>query len=280
MFMKGVHARALPMTQPSFVESDGWFRQAIAEDTGLTFQQADDAGIGYPRAWAWMAYGMALTAQEPWQVGGTIARAVELANRAVLLDINDYDTHWVAAFVHLVNGNSEQARVHRKEALYLVGEDRNLHLLNEMADVLVWQGKPQRAFELLEKTRRTTDWNRWSMAWSLYFLARDVPSLYESALFEAELTFWKPGDPHYEIDIQLLIAAITMRQADWLDANNQPIWADQKRQKSQAALTLFMEQKPGWTLLDEMIRMPFAATTAGQSLRNHWSDTMIKLGFT
>ena len=279
LFMKGVQARSFPMTQSTWEDSDDWFRQAIAEDTAMSFDDARDAGVGFPRAWAWMAYGLALTAHEDWQPDSSLPEAVALADLAVQLDENDYDTHWVAAFVQLTNGNSTQAEFHRDEALYLVGEDRNLHLLNEMADVLVWLGKPDDAYMMLKKTRRTTDWNRWSMAWSQYFRARDEPSRYEEALIEAENTFWKPGNEHYEMDMQLLIAAIAIQQADFLDSINLPVEAQLKRDRAIAARDLFLTHKPNWTLVDEMVRMPFAETQEAQDTKNHWTGGLVKLGF-
>src|SRR4051794_18446587 len=99
LFKKGIEARKLPITQASWEESDSWFRQAIAEDTQKSFEDAYDARTGYPRAWAWIAYGIALTWLEGWQADSMLDLALDYVTIALEGDNNDYDNHWVAAFV-------------------------------------------------------------------------------------------------------------------------------------------------------------------------------------
>src|SRR5262245_48114641 len=135
-FKAGVRARALPLTEQRWQESHQAFQEAIALDTGLPFAQARTQKVGYPRAWSWMAYGVVLSTFENFAGAGTFAEAQEYADYSVQLDPYDYDNHWVAAFVNLVNDNSAQAGVHMNEALYLNEEDLNMSLLNEMADIL------------------------------------------------------------------------------------------------------------------------------------------------
>jgi hypothetical protein len=280
LFRKGVHVRSNPITMELWAESEDWFRQAIEEDTGTNLESALAARVGYPRAWSWIAYGRALTWLEGWQddKAGFLDSAVTFAELGVELDAFDYDTHWVAAFVHLAAGDANRAEGHRVEALDLVEEDHNPYLFNEMADILVWLGRAEEAHQMLEKTRRITDWNRWSTAWSLYFKAQEDPLLYESALAEAEGTFWQPGDERYEDDIQLLIAVIAIQQAEVFDAVNDPVNAELKRQRAETAYDKFKSTTENWTIAKELHRMPFGPSPKAQAARDHWIQGLTRLG--
>ena len=224
-----------------------------------------------------MAYGVALSYFEAWQGAAAIGDAVKYADLSVALDKFDYENHWVAAFVHLLNGDAKKAAEHMDEALYLNEEDLNMGLLNEMADVLVWLGRPDDAIKLLKRGRRTTDWNRWSMAWSYYFKANDDPIFYDLALEEIHSTFWRPGQEEYEYDIQLLAAAIYIQKASLLPVDSES--AKEMQRRSKEAMDAFRKERPKWTLADEMRRMPFAKSPDGNSARAHWEDGLKKLGF-
>jgi tetratricopeptide (TPR) repeat protein len=279
LFRLGVRARALPLTLERWQASHAWFQQAIEKDTGLTFADARQAGVGFPRAWAWMAYGITMSYFEGWQPSTALDEALEYATRAVALDPYDYQNHWGAAFVHLVAGNVDQADSHKEEALYLAEEDLNMNLLNEMADVLVFLGSTDAAIALLQRARRVSDWNRWSLAWSYYFKARENPEYYDLALVELENTFWKPGAEQYEIDMQLLVAAVCWRKASLHEANHEPERAQEQRAKSAAALQQFLQARPNWTIANEHRRMPFATASASAlAARDHWFDALRELG--
>lgn len=274
-FKVGVRARALPLTEERWLESHQAFQDAIAIDTGLTFDQARAQKTGYPRAWSWMAYGVVLSFFEKFPGAGTVAEAIEFADNSVQLDEYDYDNHWVAAFVHLVNGSAEQAEEHMNKALYLNEEDLNMNLLNEMADVLTYLGRTDDAIKLLERARRTTDWNHYSMAWCLYFKGKNDPIFYDRALEETRQTYWQPGEVEYEFDIQLLVAAIHIQKAYYYQGINQPVYENEQREKAQKALALIQSKRMNWTLEDELRRLPFAAS--GQENRDHWVDALNKL---
>jgi tetratricopeptide (TPR) repeat protein len=280
LFREGVRVRVKPIDMERWAESEGFFRQAIEADTGTDVESAFAARMGFPRAWSWIAYGRALTWLEGWQDGKTefLDSAVAFAGLGVERDPFDYDTHWVAAFVYLAAGDADRAETHRLEALDLVEEDHNPHLFNEMADILVWLGRADEAHQMLQTTRRITDWNRWSMAWSLYFKAQADPAFYEPALAEAESTFWQPGDERYEDDIQLLIAVITTQQAEMFDAINDPANAAQKRQRAETAYDTFKATTEDWTITKELHRMPFGPSAEAQAARDHWIDGLTKLG--
>ena len=147
-FRDGVRARALPLTEDRWEESDKCFREAIELDTELSFDQALAQEKGYPRAWSWMGYGVALSYFEGWRDKAVIDDAIKYADLSVKLDEFDYENHWVAAFVHLLDGDTTKVEEHMKEALELNEEDLNMGLLNEMADVLVWLGRPDDAIKL------------------------------------------------------------------------------------------------------------------------------------
>jgi hypothetical protein len=276
-FKVGVRARALPLTETRWQQSDQAFRRAIEIDTGLTFDQALEQRKGYPRAWSWMAYGRVLSYFENYPNAGTIAEGIQYADLSVELDPYDYDNHWVAAFVHLANGSAQQAEMHMNEALYLNEEDLNMNLLNEMADILTYLGRTDDAIKLLERARRTTDWNHYSMAWCLFFKGMDDPIFYDRALEETRKTYWQPGEEEYEHDIQLLVAAIHIQKAANFRSLNQPEYEQEQNDKAQKALALFQNRRSAWTRADELKRLPFAG--GGQRNRDHWDDALTKLGW-
>ncbi len=278
IFREGVRARSNPFTQERWQASHDFFKKAIEKDTGLSFAEARAKRVGYPRAWSWMAYGLALSYFEGWQSASPLKDVEEFSDLALALDEFDYHNHWVAAFVHLLTGNTKRVEEHMNESLDLNEEDSNMNVLNEMADVLVWLGRPDEAVKLLDRGRRTTDWNRWSMAWSFYFMAKDNPAYYDRALKEISRTFWKPGQEQYERDIQLLVAAIYAQKAALLEQEGRSSEAAVALKYSQAAKSVFDAERSGWTIADEMRRMPFANTEAGKASRDHWQDGLSRIG--
>jgi len=277
IFREGVRARALPLTRARWQQSDQFFRDAIAKDTGLTFEDALAKRCGFPRAWSWMAYGVALSFFEGWQGPKAIDDAIAYVDLSIELDEFDYENHWVAAFVHLLAGNIGKVDHHMQEALYLNEEDLNMSLLNEMADILVWLGRTDEAIKLLERARRTPDWNRWSMAWCYYFKGKQNPAFYDKALDELSRCFWKPGQEEYEHDMQLLVAAINAQKESLAHANNDPQKAAEYRKNVDDGMKNFSNGKQAWSILDEMRRMPFADTPEGRAQRDHWRDGLQKI---
>jgi tetratricopeptide (TPR) repeat protein len=280
LFKAGVRARALPLTRERWEQSHKYFQEAIAVDTGDSFENAKTGRKGYARAWSWMAYGVALSYHEGWQGESAKAEAIDYAKISVEVDKFDYDNHWVAAFVHLLNGDTAKVEEHMNEALYLNEEDLNMSLLNEMADVLVYLGRTDDAIKLLDRARRITDWNHWSMAWSLYFKGKQDPIFYDRALEETRRTFWQPGEPEYEYDIQLLVGAIRVQKEAHFQSIGQSAQAAEERRKAQHAFDRFrsVDARKDWKLADELRRMPFAKTDAAKANLDHWVDGLKKLG--
>lgn len=274
-FKQGVQIRKLPLTQQRFEESTKWFKKAIKTDTGLTFNQAKDQDKGYARAWSWMAYGFAMACFEGWEGQAGLDKAVEYAQRSVNIDQFDYQNHWVASIARLINGEPTVARGHLDKALELCEEDLNMGLRNEMADIYVWLGEPDMAIDLIKQTRRISDWNHWSLAWAYYFKAMNNPDFYDKALEELDKTYWQPGQEPYELDIQLLAAAIHAQQAALHTANGETDQANAKTIMANAALELFKMEKQNWTITNEQKRMPFAPEA--QALSDHWVDGLTKL---
>ena len=83
LFKAGVRARALPLTQERWEQSHKSFQEAIAVDTGGSFENAKKERKGYARAWSWMAYGVALSYHEGWQGETAKAEAIDYAKISV-----------------------------------------------------------------------------------------------------------------------------------------------------------------------------------------------------
>jgi hypothetical protein len=283
--MEGARLRGKPLTLRIWEESDKLFRQAIAEDTGRSFEEARKQRVGFPRAWSWMAYGIAMSyfLGREGSKETLIGEALDLLAISLEGDPHDYQNHWVAAFIHLVNGDVRRVEHHKREALYLNGEDQNTSVMNEMADVLVWLGRPNDAIKWLDRTRQISDWNRWSMAWAFYAKGKDDPIFYDWALREIGQTFGRPGDPNYEFDIDLLAAAVHAQRAAYFDAIGNKDKADRERALASSVKERFVRQnaqngRKDWKIADEMRRMPFAENDAAQGLRGHWRDGLVKIG--
>jgi tetratricopeptide (TPR) repeat protein len=129
-----------------------------------------------------------------------------------------------------------------------------------MADCLVYAGDLDAALELVNQARRIPDWDRWVLAWSYYFKARNDDHFYNLALSELRQMFRRPGEAKYLFETKLLEAAIHAQQGNSGEAA--------------AALSAFLKSKPGWTVAKEQARSPFAHGLDG----NHWDDGLHKAG--
>jgi hypothetical protein len=282
-FWEGAKLRGMPLTLAIWERSDKLFRQAIEEDTGLGFEEARKKRTGFPRAWSWKAYGITMSyfLGREGSKESLIGEALDLVGISLEGDKFDYQNHWVAAFIHLVAGNIDRVEGHKREALALNAEDQNTGVMNEMADVLVWLGRPDEALKLLERTRHIGDWNRWSVAWAFYAKAKDDPIFYDWALREIGRTFGRPGDQNYEFDIDLLTAVIRVQKAEIFERQGDKENAEKQRELANLARGRFLAEnaRQGWRQSDERRRMPFAANDdAAQALQRHWLDGVAKLG--
>lgn len=281
LFMEGARLRGKPLTLAIWEQSDKLFAQAIEEDTGVSFEQSRKERSGFPRAYSWKAYGITMSyfLGREGNKDQLIGEALDLVNIALEGDRFDYQNHWVAAFIHLVNGNTQAVEEHKREALFLNGEDQNTGVMNEMADVLVWLGRPNDALKLLDRTRNISDWNRWSMAWAFYAKAKDDPIFYDWALREIGQTFARPSDENYEFDVDLLASVIHLRKAAIFDQMGDKDAAEKERALAGTGRDRFLaaNARQGWRLSDEQRRMPFAGNEAAQALQRHWLEGVREL---
>jgi len=78
--------------------------------------------------------------------------------------------------------------------------------------------------------------------------------------------------------MQLLIAAIHSRKADLADAKSESAAAASEQSLAKQAFDRFLEKRPTWTIADEERRMPFGPGAEAHAMRDHWFDTLAKLG--
>ena len=90
-----------------------------------------------------------------------LSDALEMADKAVGLDTNDYQAHWALGWAYLYHRNDEnlpeydKAIAHYEQARKLNPND--LELLAEMANLLVYIDEPKQAVNQLEEAIRLAD---------------------------------------------------------------------------------------------------------------------------
>ena len=94
--------------------------------------------------------------------------AREAAEKALALAPDNYDAHYVRGFVHMVEGEQEQAVARYREAIELNPSAANVMAI--LGEVLVYQGNPREAIELYRRAMRLDphhpDWFKWDLAWA------------------------------------------------------------------------------------------------------------------
>lgn len=193
-----------------------------------------------------------------WTDNKKLLEAQNAAKKAVKLDRYDYDTHWALAFVYLNRGNGKAAIQEYRTALDL--DDGNMNLLAEMADALVYVGKPDEAIQKLTRARRIPDWHRWVLAWAYYFKGRKDKLYYGYARDELRRMAIPPHDPRYPAEIMLLLAAIYVRM------NNIG--------RARTEMKMFLSRHPGWTVAKEKKRGPALNNRDSK----HWLDALSRAG--
>lgn len=192
------------------INSQGDFRAAIQH-----FKKAIGLDDRFARAHGWLAYTYVTGHIDAWKFPPADARlptaqllknARKLADRAVKLAPNDYDTLWAKGFVRLHTGDAKVAEAHFDKARAL--NYGNRELLAENADERVYAGHPDKAIELIMRARAIPDWQRWVLAWAYYFKARKEPVFYDLALQELQQLTGQPGQGRTPAEIHMLLAAI------------------------------------------------------------------------
>jgi tetratricopeptide (TPR) repeat protein len=192
------------------INSQGDFNGALRH-----FKAAVKLDDRFARAYGWLAYTYVTGHIDDWKFPKTKAgitaaqrlmEARKLADRAVKLAPNDYDTLWAKGFVRLHTGDARVAENSFNKARAL--NYGNRELLAENADERVYAGHPDKAIELIMRARAIPDWQRWVLAWAYYFKARKDPVFYELALRELQQLIEQPGQGRTPAEILMLLAAI------------------------------------------------------------------------
>ena len=192
------------------INSQGDFSGAMRH-----FKRAVKLDDRFARAYGWLAYTYVTGHIDDWKfpkVKGGMAAAQRLqearmlADKAVRLAPNDYDTLWAKGFVRLHTGDARVAEMQFNKAREL--NYGNRELLAENADERVYAGHPDKAIELIMRARAIPDWQRWVLAWAYYFKARKDPIFYDMALAELQQVTERPGQGRTPGEILILLAAI------------------------------------------------------------------------
>jgi hypothetical protein len=255
------------------INSQGDFIGAIRH-----FKRAIKLDDRFARAYGWLAYSYVTGHIDAWKFPNPEARlppaqrltqARKLADRAVKLAPNDYDTLWAKGFVRLHTGDARVAEAHFDKARAL--NYGNRELLVENADERVYAGHPDQAIDLIMRARAIPDWQRWVLAWAYYFKARKEPIFYDLAVQELQQLTGQPGQGRTPAEILLLSAAI-YGQKSRLPKNRHA--ADDGRQ-AQAHRKAYEKLRKKRSLKEIEDTNPFRRATD----RRHWLGGLKAAGF-
>ena len=145
----------------------GWYEwRKFTQEGNLaarsSFERSRQADPNYARAYAGLAWTYASDYDFGWtdDYDGTLRSALDLAETAVRLDPNDYRGHWALGWAHLYNREHDAAMANYNRARQLNPNDAEL--LAEMANLLIFIGRPQQAIEQLKEAMRLNPYHeRW-----------------------------------------------------------------------------------------------------------------------
>ncbi len=118
----------------------------------------------------------------------SLVRARESAEKALGLDPDDYDTHYARAYVHVQEGEQDQAIARFQKSIELNPSATNV--MASMAEPLVYTGRAGEAIELLQRAMRLDphhpDWFYWNLGWAQWTVG-DCDAALTSMLSMAKL---------------------------------------------------------------------------------------------
>jgi tetratricopeptide (TPR) repeat protein len=209
-------------------------KQVFADSYELLGQLADPAKEPpFPRALAWKAYALALSVYEGWPLPPMAAEAPlkpedkldvakKLAAQAIGLDDTDYDLHWAMADVHLIRREFSDAIKEFGIALDLNRDERHPSLFAEAAAAMMQAGDLDNAQRYFRKAARGPDWHHWMKGILLFIKSGRAGAERETflnlALDELKGTRTQLGDDFYQLEIQLVLAAVHWRKWELLSA--------------------------------------------------------------
>lgn len=181
-------------------------REAL-EESRRCFERATRLDPAFARAWSALSYTYIQGGLLGWSRNPRMdmATAGRFARRGAELAPDDYFTRWHFAFYLLNSQQADRAAAECEAALRLCEESQDL--LVEMAEALVCAGRLEQGIAMIERARRTADWERRNETVLRCLSARDAASGYEDAVATLARLHRKPGDPRSLIDVQLLTAA-------------------------------------------------------------------------
>lgn len=139
-----------------------------------SFEKAYELDPNHARTLGWLSYVL----HKGWAAGwdgysqDDLDRAYRLAQRAVALDPDDYQSHWSLAVINLGMRDYHKGMAAYARALHL--NDNDPDLLVEMAEQFVYMGQHEEAIAQIRRGMRLNplypDWYRHDLAWALYFV--------------------------------------------------------------------------------------------------------------
>jgi len=253
----------------------------------------------FPRAIAWKAYALALSVYEGWPLppnaaeaslkpDDKLALADTLASHAIGLDDTDYDLHWAMADVHLIRGRFGPAMDEFQEALDLNRDERHPSLFAEAAAAAMQAGDFDKAQSYFRKAAQGPDWHHWMKGILLFLKAgrsgAERETFLNLALDELKRTRAQLGDDFYQLEIQLVLAAVHWRKWELLTANaaGMPAGGARNQIAQYAARNLAAAKRA-----IDAFRATFGYWNAGQSITalslaagadaTYWRDTMTEV---
>src|SRR5262249_52319333 len=208
-------------------------KEVFSESYALLDELADPKNAPFPRALAWKAHALVLSAYEGWPLPPSAAEAKDtpnvrldkaknLALRAIGLDETDYDLHWAMADIYLFRKEFDDATREFEIALDLNGHERHPNLFAEAASAMMHAGKLDKAPSYFRKASRRPDWHHWMQGILLFIQAgragANAEAFLNNALDELKSTDTQLGDDFYQLEIQLVLAAVHWRKWELLSA--------------------------------------------------------------
>lgn len=217
------------------------------------FQKSAEADPNFARAYGYLSYAYLQDWQNDWgdDPEAALQTALELAQKAVALDPDDYDNHWALAIVYGNMGDFDRSFAEYDRARTLNANDADL--LAEMGEVLIDAGRSDEAVKQVQEalTRNPNGppyWYYWTLGRALYFQRR-----YREAIEAIESISDPPSDAR-------LVTAASYAQLG-------------EMKQAAAEMAIFRAGEPEWTL-EKSRRYHYADPKD----REHWLDGLRKAG--
>lgn len=133
------------------------------------FEKAKDLDPNYAQSYTGLAWTYSSDYDFNWteDYDTTLQLTLEMAEKAVSLDNNDYRSHWALGWAYLYSRQFEKALASYGRARELNPNDAEL--LAEMANMLIYVGQPEQAIEQVKEAMRL---NPFHEDWYPEYLAR------------------------------------------------------------------------------------------------------------